>query len=465
MFETVEITKQQRGALLARQEGHFCDLKATAIAPAKLSRTISAFANASGGELYIGVDEGMEPEGKRRAWTGFSDVEAANGHIQAFEQCIPFGQELQATFLRCSDEPGLVLHLLVQKTRSICKATDGKAYVRRGAQSLPYTTDEQLTRLRLDKGLTSFETETIEVPLSAVTNSNVIIGFLLEVVPTAEPETWLQKQLMIRESKPTVAAVLLFSEEPQAALPKRSGIKIFRYKTTDPEGTRDTLAADPETIEGCLYVLIERAVARTIDLVQGIRMLGPSGLESVEYPREAIHEVVTNAVLHRDYSHQTDVQIRIFDNRIEVESPGTLPGHVTPKNILGEQLARNGMLVRLINKFPNPPNKDVGEGLNTAFNAMRKLKLRDPSIEQKDNAVLVVIRHERLASAEETILQYLANNETITNSIARRLTGEGSENKIKEAFYRLREAGKIERVPGLKASASAWRKVLGGGSS
>ena len=137
-------------------------------------------------------------------------------------------------------------------------------------------------------------------------------------------------------------------------------------------------------------------------------MLGPAGLEPVRYPKETIHEVLTNGVLHRDYSHQTDIQVRIFDNRVEVESPGTLPGHVTPENILREQLARNGALVRIINKFSDPPNKDVGEGLNTAFEAMRTLKLKDPVISQTSSSVLVKIRHERLASPEEGILQYLS---------------------------------------------------------
>ncbi|WP_445305523.1 ATP-binding protein [Microcoleus sp. herbarium2] len=65
----------------------------------------------------------------------------------------------------------------------------------------------------------------------------------------------------------------------------------------------------------------------------------------------------------------------MFDNRIEIENLGKLPGHVTVKNILKEQYARNGAIVRIINKFPNPPNKDVGEGLNTAFQAMAKLRL------------------------------------------------------------------------------------------
>jgi ATP-dependent DNA helicase RecG len=114
-----------------------------------------------------------------------------------------------------------------------------------------------------------------------------------------------------------------------------------------------------------------------------------------------------------------DVHVRIFENRIEIESPGRLPGHVTVQNILEERFARDGQLVRLVNKFPDPPNKDVGEGLNTAFEAMRKLSLKEPTIEEKPNAVVVTIRHERIASPEVLILEYLEKYEQITNRIGR----------------------------------------------
>ena len=462
MFEIADVSPFQRDALLRLAEDHFHDLKALEIAPGKLTQTISAFANAAGGELYVGVDEKAINGVKERSWRGFADPEAANGHVQAFEQVLPFGTDCSGTFLRCAGQAGLVLQLQVNKTRRICKATDSIAYVRRGAQKIPYRTDEQLQRLRLDKGLASFETETVDAEGSLVTNSETVTKFLLSVVPTAEPAAWLAKQQLLRDHKPTVAAVLLYCDEPQAVLPKRSAIKLFRYKTTNPEGSRETLAFDPVTIEGCLYDLIRRAVERTIEVVQGVQVYSAAGLETVKYPRETVHEIITNAVLHRDYSHQTDIQVRVFDNRVEVESPGTLPGHVTPENILKEQLARNGALVRLINKFPDPPNKDVGEGLNTAFEAMRGMKLKDPEIIQLDSSVLVRIKHERLASPEEAILQYLETNHQINNAVARGITGIGSENKVKEAFYRLRDLGKIERVPGLRGSASAWRKLRAG---
>lgn len=464
MVTVADISVEQRDLILALPEGHFHDLKSRDIAPGKLTRTISAFTNAAGGELYIGIDERAGPGGaKLRSWRGFEDPEEANGHLQAFEQVSPLGTYVRAAFLRSPTNSGLVLQLEILKTRDIIRASDGVPYVRRGAQNLPQTTEEQVARLRLDKGITSFETESVNVDAHVVTNSTVVLDFLLNVVPTAEPEPWLRKQLLLAGDKPTVAAVLLFAELPQAVLPKRCGIKILRYRTTDPAGSRETLAFDPLTIEGWLFEQIAAAVRETVRVVEGVQVLGPTGLESIKYPHETLHEIITNAVLHRDYSIAADIQIRVFDNRIEVESPGRLPGHITTQNILTEQFARNGMIVRLINKFPDPPNKDVGEGLNTAFRAMRALRLKDPIIEERESSVVVHIRHERLASPEEAILTYLANHDEINNAVARQITGITSENKVKEVFYRLRDAGKLERVPDRKGSASAWRRPLKNG--
>lgn len=465
MVTVADISADQRNLILALPEGHFHDLKSKDIAPAKLTRTISALANAAGGELYIGIDERTGPAGARiRSWRGFADPEEANGHLQAFEQVSPLGTYVRTNFLRSATDSGLILQLEVLKTREMIKATDGIAYVRRSAQNLPQTTEEQLTRLRLDKGITSFETETVSTNPGTVTNSTVVLEFLLNVVPTAEPEAWLRKQLLLHGGKPTVAAVLLFAELPQAVLPKRCGIKLLRYRTTDTLGSRDTLAFDPLTIEGWLYDQIVTAVRETVRVVESVQALGPAGLESIKYPHETLHEIITNAVLHRDYSIAADIQIRVFDNRIEVESPGRLPGHITKENILTEQFARNGVIVRLINKFPDPPNKDVGEGLNTAFQAMRALRLKDPLIEDRDSSVVVYIRHERLASPEEAILAYLKKHDEINNAVARQITGITSENRVKEVFYRLRDAGKLERVPNRLGSASAWRRPVKNGS-
>jgi ATP-dependent DNA helicase RecG len=458
-FSVSEITTEQRDRLLVIEEGHFHEVKSRQVAPSKLTRTISAFANASGGELYVGIEEERLSGIKKRSWDGFSDIEAANGHIQAFVDLFPLGRYFSYTFLRCTGEKGLVMQVNIHKTREITKASNGIPYVRQGAQNTPVETPEELRRLELDKGITSFESDTINIDPRLVTNSSVVIGFILDVIPTAEPAEWLTKQLLICDGKPTVACILLFCEEPQAVLPKHSGIKIYRYKTTDAEGQRSTLAFDPMSIEGCIYDQIKSAVRKTVELIEDIHILGPGGFEKVKYPPETLHEIITNAVLHRDYSLASDIHVRIFDNRIEVESPGRLPGHITPDNILEEQCARNGSIVRIINKFPDAPNKDVGEGLNTAFAAMRQMRLKNPLIKEGENSVIVQIRHERLASPEDGVMEYLESHAEINNRTARHLTGIQSENSMKDVFYRLRDRALIERVPGKEGPVAAWRKT------
>ena len=182
------------------------------------------------------------------------------------------------------------------------------------------------------------------------------------------------------------------------------------------------------------------------------------GLISIEYPEETLHEIITNAVLHRDYSIPDDIHIRIYDNRIEVESPGTLPGHITASNILDERFARNGNIVRIINKFPNPPNKDVGEGLNTAFRAMQRLQLKDPEVIQKNSSVLILIRHEQLASPEERIMRFLDSHASINNGEARETCVIREDWRVRSIFARMVEANMIEKVPGSTTSNTAYRK-------
>jgi len=349
-----------------------------------------------------------------------------------------------------------VLHCEIAKTPDIRGASDGKVYLRRGAQNLPQNSAEQLHRLRLNKGIVSYEDSIVNVIPDDVTNSEEIIGFMIDNIPDSEPDRFLHKQQLLAEGRPTVSAVVLYSDDPQAVLPY-TGIKIYQHKTSE-EGTRDTLVGDPVTVEGPAYKLIHKAVETTIGRINVIPVLGTEGFERVSYPPEAIHEIITNAVLHRDYSINDEIHVRIFNNRIEVQSPGTLPGHVTVKNILEERFSRNPRLVRLINKYKNPPNKDVGEGLNTAFEAMRKLKLKDPIIEQREGGVRATLKHESLATAEEVICNYLRNNDEINNAAARGITYIGSENTVKRIFQKMTQSGVIERIPGRAQSKAGYRR-------
>jgi ATP-dependent DNA helicase RecG len=351
-----------------------------------------------------------------------------------------------------------VLHVQVSRTQGIVKASDGKAYQRRGAMNSPQDGADALRRLEYTKGVVSFEGHTVPVGKELITESTITRDYLRHVVPTAQPEAWLRKQLLITNDMPTVAGLLLFSEEPQAQMPKRCGIKVYRYETQETTGFRDVLTFIPITVEGCLNDQIKEAVAVTIREVERIQHLTPDGMKPTTYPKETLHEIITNAVIHRDYSIADDVHVRIFDNRIEVQSPGRLPAHVTPKNILDERFARNGAIVRLLNKFPDPPNRDVGEGLNTAFDKMHQLGLKEPTIEERDSDVLVTIRHEPLASAEQTILKYLDQHDSIKNKKARELTYIRDPDQMKRLLIKMTESGEIEGVPGTQFGGKAYRR-------
>ena len=86
LINVIDISIEEKNNILAAEEGHCLELKSKNIRPTKLTDTLSAFANAAGGELYIGVPENKRGKKKLRVWAGFSDQEDANGHLQLFER-------------------------------------------------------------------------------------------------------------------------------------------------------------------------------------------------------------------------------------------------------------------------------------------------------------------------------------------------------------------------------------------
>src|SRR5690348_10091978 len=156
---TATLTQQELNKILFLEEGHFADLKSKDVSPAKLTKSLSGFANAEGGELFVGIDEDVRQ--RKRTWRGFDRVEDANGFIQCFEALFPLGDECNYTFLQSSAGTGFILKIDIRKSKDVKLASDKKAYIRRGAQNLPVETDEALLRLKRNKGLTSFETEPV----------------------------------------------------------------------------------------------------------------------------------------------------------------------------------------------------------------------------------------------------------------------------------------------------------------
>ena len=452
-METVQLSAEEAQKLLDQQEGHFFDVKSKRIDPSKLTKTLSALANSDGGEVCVGIED---PESGGQRWQGFEKQEDANAHIGVLESLFPTSEAFSYRFLSAERLQGFVLSCEVFKNQNVWKDSRGDIYIRKGAQNLKQGTPERIDRLRLNKGITSYEDQKVDLTSEDLIASETFQNFMSGVVPKAAPLVWLRKQKLCRDDKATVAATILYDDEPQAVLPK-AAIKIARYKTSD-EPTRATLDGNPKTVEGSVVSLISQAVDMIVDIVEKIPVMKDSGLKAIQYPRDAIHEIITNAVIHRDYSINDDVHVRIFDNRIEIFSPGPLPAHITVDNILDERFARNQKVVRLANKFPDPPNKDVGEGLNTAFEAMRELQLKDPIVSQGNNGVLVTLRHEKLAEPEQAIINYLRSNAEINNRTARSITYIGSENKVKNIFRKMMEAQIIERIPGRSQAKTGYTK-------
>ena len=241
----------------------------------------------------------------------------------------------------------IVLHITIHITKTIIYVSDNKAYVRHGVQNLPCNTDEKLLRLKMDKGVASYEDEVAQCTFDEIKTSNVLSSFIAQTVPQTAPYDWLRSQRIMNQSaKITVAGVMLYDECPQAILPKQSAVRILRYHTDEKEGSRQTLEDGfPLSIEGDAYTLIRETVSKVREIVESTSVVGQAGIEAKKYPIVTLHEIITNAVLHRDYSILRDIQVRIFTNRIEIESPGLLPGHITLDNILYEQFSRNPRLV------------------------------------------------------------------------------------------------------------------------
>lgn len=443
------LTNQEQEALLKTQEDHFHDFKSKAITPAKLQETFVAFANADGGELYIGIEDAKNA-GNRLL--GFAKKEDANDILHTIlELTQPSVENVEIEFLQLQDNT-FILYVSIPKSPKVHYCTNGDCFLRINARKEKIKGD-RITQLGYAKGALVYEKQPVEIADKEEYLENLNVkDYMQRVNTTLNVETFLKKQRLFtkRESefKPNVGCILMFDDEPQATLDTRCAIKVYRLLTSDNEYKREQLKTLPKTINGPIEKQIQEAIKEVQDQLKNASVTIDGELEKLNYPDKAIHEILVNAVVHRDYSLNDDIHIRIFDNRIEILSPGKLPGYITTNNIYDERFSRNPNLVRLLHNLPNPVNHDIGEGLDTARNEMKKAGLVDPIIEETENAVKITIKHKKIASLEDVILSFLNEDpsRTVTNKIIRALSGEDDVNKVKKAFQRLRKLDKIEAI-------------------
>lgn len=444
-----------------RQESHFYDRKAKAIDGKKIQKIATAFANADGGDFIVGIKDDKDESDPTKRWDGESRKEDFNKvfqNLMEIKPSIPY----TAIFLLNETSNTYALQITVEKSEKVHQTSDSTVYIRVSSQSLPLKDSQKIQELSFAKGETSYEDLVYkEARAEDIFDTFEMKRFLNDYSPKSDPIDFTVNQNLVDRTtyEPKISGILLFNDNPVTILPRKCGIKITRYDTSEKIPEREHLK-EQTTIEGSLYEQIHAAAKAVTEFMSNVKIWTPKGMDTVNYPQETIWEILVNAVIHRDYSISDDVHILIFNNRIEIISPGRLPGYVTEDNILEARYSRNAKIVRTLNRYKNPPNKDMGEGLNTAFQKMKDWRLKEPIIKVEGNYVKAIISHTPLATPEEAIMEFLDHNTQIKNKQAREITGIKSENTMKRVFYKLRDDGQIKAVLSRNGKTIvAWTKA------
>src|SRR3989339_1309860 len=254
------------------------------------------------------------------------------------------------------------------------------------------------------------------------------------------------------ELRPTRTAVLLFAEYPNDLMETKCTIRIFQY-SGNLETVKETinLIGVPKTIGGCVMRQIKDAHDYVLMLLRaGMRV--PSGfVTSYRIPERAVKEAITNAVIHRDYHTKRDIEIKIFEDKIEVESPGLLPFNITPSNIGVERAHeyRNDLLVKHLREFPDPPNLDQNEGVKAMRETMKTASLYPPifwTYPRLQDAVRLVLLNEEAPTEWDKVSDYLIKNKYIANLQAREILHTENTVKVSKRFNRWVKQGLLTKI-------------------
>ncbi len=207
---------------------------------------------------------------------------------------------------------------------------------------------------------------------------------------TDSPESRLAALGLLRpgpgEFIPTTAALLLFGKQPTRFLPQAS-VKLAHFRGTEVDG----LIVDRKEVFGTLDKIIEdtaRFVSNNMRIPA--RIEGIYREDMPEYPIVAVREAITNALAHRDYSISGQkVAVRVFDDRLEVESPGGLAGPVTLENLGQKRYSRNPLLARLM--YELRLIEEMGTGIRRMRRALAEIGSPPPRFETDASSFIAVL--------------------------------------------------------------------------
>lgn len=372
-------------AFSTAKENHYFDRKSARIKPDDLARHIIAFANASGGKLVVGIED----KGAVAGFEGQGSQDIERLEQCAITDCTP-SPDVSCSRLPVVNAYGandvvLVMDIEPSTDRVIARRKDNAVFLRQGDESkqLGY---EQIRALEYDKNQRAFEDELVQDSCIDDVDREVIARYKTVLGTEASDEQVLRSRRFMREGKLTVAGLLLFGACPSAFLPQ-ARVRVLRFDGTKMETGRRLNITKDVTFDGPIPKAVDGAYSLVSSMLREFQFLGPDGkFQTVpEYPEFAWFEGLVNAVTHRDYAYAGDyIRISMYDDRLEILSPGRLPNVVTLDNMRVTRYSRNPRIARTLVEFGWV--RELNEGVERIYTEMQSMFLKEPVFTEPEGA-------------------------------------------------------------------------------
>ena len=440
----------------------------------KALETVCAFANTDGGLLVLGMEDTAKVSGRARLFGIQENVEALDELDRKLRtQFNPPIGDLRLARVPCVLRDKTVGHLAllrVPASERVHSIVDSGTWARLSASNRQLAAPE-VVELSYRRGVRTAESELVSVPLDLLQSQSwrrFVVGRGLQAGDFADQLCRIGLAERVgSQVQPRRAAVLLFAEEPSGLLATHGGRADIRLFVVDGKalqpGATPNYRKKPLTIRGPLVDQIDKAVALVLrELEEGLT-LSRSGFKTRHvYPERVVKEAIVNAVVHRDYRLNRDISIRLFDDRIEVASPGAFPGTITPANIeRAGSRARNPLVAMNLREFAEPPNIDGGEGVPMMFAEMAAAKLYPPqyrqNIELQSETVTVTLFNLQRPSAWDQVNHWIDSHGAIANADLRQIAGVDTL-KASKMLVAWVQQGLLEVLPGRGKRNTAYSK-------
>lgn len=356
-----------------------------------LAECLVALANGDGGVIVLGLDDNGRPT------TPIWEEEAEGALREAAGLCRP---PVPTTWQPVETRSGVLIGLHVPRSTELHALDDGRVLIRSGAQNRPLTGDE-VRDLAASKNTAEYETDIVPGARPDDLDPDIIRDYLARREERGAPRTLDVAELLYeigatnREGEPTTIGILLFGKKPQLFFPQ-SGITFVKFPGTEPRGEDGGIGyGRRDEISGNLARIIERAWNIIFEEMRvGATVNGLERAELLEYPRFAVREALVNAVAHRDYRIRgRRIEVRMYADRLEIISPGGLPGYMTLDNLVEEHFSRNPRLVSGL--FQWGYIEELGLGIDQMIEEMTQAGHEPPEFKATPHLFTVSLRNKR----------------------------------------------------------------------